>query len=66
MRKLLRLLVSFFWKPGGHGPGLGPTTGVRVPRGSSPRGRGAAVALAEPEPDVFVDAVGRTGARRAK
>jgi hypothetical protein len=58
--KLLRWLVGVLRGDRDNGPGLGPVAGVRVPRGSAPRGRGTAVASMEPEPDVFVHAVGRS------
>jgi hypothetical protein len=58
--KLMRLLDRLFRQFGDRGPGFEPEVGVRVPKVFSPGGRGAAVAVREPEPDVFVDAVSRS------
>ena len=66
--KLMRLLDRLFRQHGNWGPGFEPEVGVRVPKAFSPGGRGAAVAVREPEPEVFVDAVSRsdTSAGRAR
>ena len=58
--KLMRLLDRLFRQFRDRGPGFEPEVGVRVPKVFSPGGRGAAVAVREPEPDVFVDAVSRS------
>jgi hypothetical protein len=58
--KLMRLLDRLFRQFGDRGPGFEPEVGVRVPKVFSPGGRGAAVAVREPEPDVFVNAVSRS------
>jgi hypothetical protein len=47
------------------GPWEDPYSGVQAPRGLTPRGRGAAAAVMEPEPDVFPDVVGRVRQDRA-
>ena len=57
--KLLRLLARLLRQHGDGGRGFEPEAGVRVPRRSPPSGRGAAIAVMEPEPDGFVDAVGK-------
>jgi hypothetical protein len=57
--KLLKWLVRLLREHGGSGRGFDPDAGVRVPRTSPPYGRGAAVAVREPEPDILVNAVGR-------
>jgi hypothetical protein len=59
MLRIRELLMRLFRQGGSQGPGEEPFSGVRVPRGSSPRGRAAAAAVMEPEPDVLVAAVGR-------
>jgi hypothetical protein len=66
--KLMRLLDRLFREHGNWGPGFEPEVGVRVPKVFSPGGRGAAVAVREPEPNVFVDAVSRSdrSARRSR
>ena len=57
---LKRFLARFFWRwrprPGSPED---PYAGVRAPRTRGPGGRGAAVAVMEPEPDASVAAVGR-------
>jgi hypothetical protein len=64
--KLLRKLLQWMRQHGESGRGFEPETGVRVPKGSPPYGRGAAVAVREPEPDIFVDAVGHSGRARRR
>jgi hypothetical protein len=44
-----------------------PSTGVRVPRPAGPADRSSAIAVREPEPDLFVEAVGRyAGSARSR
>ena len=45
-------------RPPGSGPSQDPHVGVRQPRKPGPGGRHSSVALAEPEPDRSVGAVG--------
>ncbi len=53
---LLALLLG--WDPPPADPPQDPFAGVREPRKGGPGGRESAVALLEPEPDQFTEAVG--------
>jgi hypothetical protein len=64
--KFLRMLVEFMRRHGDTGRGFDPESRVRVPKRSPPYGRGAAVAVREPEADIFVDAVGGSGSGRGR
>jgi hypothetical protein len=54
--KMLRIMRG--WTPPQGEPPYEPDIGVREPKRHGPAGRGAAVAVEEPGPDRFIDAIG--------
>jgi hypothetical protein len=59
LKQLAKRLMA--QRPPPWGPSADPYAGVRQPRKHGPRGRDAAVAVAEPDEDGFVRAVGPSG-----
>ena len=55
-----RVLASMFRRPGGFDVPGEPYAGVREPRPRGPGGRSSTMAVAEPDPDRDVRAVGRS------
>jgi hypothetical protein len=61
-----RMLAALLNRPGPSSPPESPCSAVREPRRRNPGGRSATIALAEPEPQNHVRAVGMAGTRRSQ
>jgi hypothetical protein len=63
--RLKQLVARFAGRvpPPSAAPSEGPFAGVRQPRTRRPGGRNSAVAVMEPEPDQWVNAIGRSARR---
>jgi hypothetical protein len=59
-----RMVAALLNRLGPSGPPEDPYAAVREPRRRNPSGRSSAIALAEPEPQKPVRAVGTAGTRR--